>query len=167
MGLFDFLKPQQTTPVVPSILPNLAKQEILNGRLPNINVNRLLLKKDEFCHYAEKAIYEKKTTRKKYIRRNNGYSMPGLFKGTRIHLGGGTTNVSEDLEYSTIRGYLYITNKRVIFLSNDIGFETKVADLTAITPYSNCIELQTKKEIYRVFVPDGEIVNIVLQLIYS
>lgn len=93
MGLWDLFKPQPQTPIVTSILPDVAKQEILRGRLPILNTNKVFLKRGETCHYIDKAIYEKKTVRKRYVRKNNGYSVPGLFKGTRINIGGGSTDV--------------------------------------------------------------------------
>lgn len=92
MGLLDLFKPQSKTPMVQSILPDAAVQEILRGRLPILNTNKIFLKSGEVCHYIDKAIYEKKTVRKRYVRRNSGYSAPGLFKGTRVNYGGGTTD---------------------------------------------------------------------------
>ena len=73
MGLLDLFKPQSKTPMVQSILPDAAVQEILRGRLPILNTNKIFLKSGEVCHYIDKAIYEKKTVRKRYVRRNSGY----------------------------------------------------------------------------------------------
>lgn len=72
MGLLDLFKPQSKTPMVQSILPDAAVQEILRGRLPILNTNKIFLKSGEVCHYIDKAIYEKKTVRKRYVRRNSG-----------------------------------------------------------------------------------------------
>ena len=163
MGFFDFLNPQPKIPVVSTILPDIAKQEILLGRLPILKTNKIFLKKGEVCHYIDKAIYEKKTIRKRTLRRSTGYSMPGLFKGTRINLGSGKTDTVDDIQYDTIRGIIYITNRRIIFVGDQCGFDKKADDLIAITPYTNCIELQFSKEIYKIFVPDGNIPHIVLQ----
>lgn len=165
MGFFDVFKQQPTTPIVSSILPNIAKQEILRGRLPILNTNKIFLKKGEKCHYIEKAIYEKKTIHKRYVRKNTGYSMPGLFKGTRINVGGGNTDVVDNVQYETIRGIIYITDKRIIFVGEQSGFDKKIDDLVAITPYTNCVELQFSKENYKIFVPDGNITQMVLQQI--
>ena len=86
MGFLDIFKPQPTTPTVPSVLPDAAKQQILCGQLPVLAPNNLFLKNGETCHYADRAIYEKRTVNKKRIRKNTGYSMPGLFKGTRVNM---------------------------------------------------------------------------------
>lgn len=163
MGLLDLFKNQPQTPIVQSILPDIAKEEIWKGRLPILNTGKIFLKAGEHCHYIEKAIYEKKTLRRQYVRKNAGYTMPGLFKGTRVRIGGGTTDQKELPEYQLIRGILYITNRRIIFQGEQEGFDLKIADLVAITPYNNCAELQTGKGHYRLFVPDGGLVQMVLQ----
>lgn len=165
MGFFDFLNPQPTTPTVPSVLPDAARQQILRGQLPTLAPNNLFLKNGEICHYADRAIYEKRTVNKKRIRKNTGYSMPGLFKGTRVHVGGGNSEYVEDLKYSTIKGFLYITTKRIIFVGGADGFDRKTEDLVAVTPYANCIEFQFSKDTLKLFVPDGNLPHIVLKLI--
>lgn len=163
MGFLDLFKPQPSAPTIVSILPDVAKQEIMRGRLPVLNTNKIFLKSDEQCHYIDKAIYEKKTVKKRYVRKNTGYSMPGFFKGTRVNLGGGQTDVVDNVQYETIRGILYITNKRIIFVGESSGFDKKIDELIALTPYSNCVELQFSKENYKMFVPDGSIAHAVLQ----
>ena len=47
MGLLDLFKPQSKTPMVQSILPDAAVQEILRGRLPILNTNKIFLKSGE------------------------------------------------------------------------------------------------------------------------
>lgn len=165
MGILDFLNPQPTTPTVPSVLPDAVKQQILRGQLPTLQPNNLFLKNGETCHYADRAIYEKRTVNKKRIRKNTGYSMPGLFKGTRVHVGGGNSEYVDDVKYSTIKGVLYITTKRIIFVGGVDGFDRKTEDLVAVTPYANCIEFQFSKETLKLFVPDGNLPHIVLKLI--
>ena len=165
MGFLDLFYPQPTTPTVPSVLPDVAKQQILRGQLPTLAPNNLFLKKGETCHYADRAIYEKRTVNKKRIRKNTGYSMPGLFKGTRVHVGGGNSEYVDDVKYSTIKGILYITTKRIIFVGGADGFDRKTEDLVAVTPYANCIEFQFSKETLKLFVPDGNLPHIVLKLI--
>ncbi|MEG2259903.1 MAG: hypothetical protein RSB78_06890, partial [Oscillospiraceae bacterium] len=97
MGFLDLFRQQPTLPIVSSILPDVAKQEIMRGRLPILNTDKIFVKSDEQCHYIDKAIYEKKTVKKRYVRRNAGYSVPGLFKGTRINMGGGNTDVVDNV----------------------------------------------------------------------
>lgn len=165
MGFWDLFKPQPQTPIVTSILPDIAKQEILRGRLPILNTNKVFLKRGENCHYIDKAIYEKRTVQKRYVRKNQGYSLPGLFKGTRIRLGGGSTDVVDNVQYETIKGILYITNQRIIFVGNQNGFDKRIDDLVALTPYLNCVEFQFSRDMYKIFVPDGNVIHAVLQYV--
>ena len=164
MGLLDVFR-QPKTPIVQSILPQVAANEIMNGRLPILKTDKIFLRGGENCHYIDKAIYEKKIVRKRYVRRGGGYSVPGLFKGTRVNMGGGLTDVTDNVQYETHRGILYITNKRIIFHGEQEGFDIKLGDLVAIQPYSNCVELQCSKGNYKLFVPNGVVTHAVLQLI--
>lgn len=166
MGFLGLFRQQPTTPTVLSILPDAVKQEIMRGRLPILNTDKIFVKSGEHCRYIDKAIYEKKTVRKSYVRKNNGYSVPGLFKGTRINIGGGKTDVVDSVRYDTYRGILYITDKRIIFVGEQNGFDRKVDDLIAASPFTNCIELQFSKENYTLFVPDGSVAAAVLKMIH-
>ena len=164
MGFLDIFKPK--APMVQSILPQVAVDEILHGRLPILNTDKVFLKAGEHCHYIDKAIYEKRTVQKRYISRKHGTSYPGIFfKDVRHHYGGRTTDVVDNVQYSTFRGILYITNRRMIFVGEQGGFDKKLDELIAITPYSNCVELQTSKETYKIFVPNGTVVHAVLQMV--
>lgn len=163
MGFFDLFKPQP--PMITPILPDAARQEILHGRLPILRSDKIFLKNGENCHYIDKAIYEKRTVRKRYVRHTRNYSTPGLFKGTRHTFGGGHTDQVDNVEYSTHKGILYITNRRLIFVGAQEGFDKRISDIIAVQPYTNCIEIQFSKEQYKIFVPDGTVVHAVLQLV--
>ncbi len=165
MSFFDLFKSQPTVPSIVSILPDVAKQEILCGRLPVLNTKRIFLKSGEQCHYIDKAIYEKKTVKKRHIRRHTGYSMPGLLRGTRINIGGGHTDIVDNVQHKPFRGILYITNKRIIFVGEENSFDKNIDELIALTPYSNCVILQYSNENYKIFVPDGNVVSKALHLI--
>lgn len=165
MGLFSLFQKKPAPTILLSILPDAAKQEIIRGNLPILKTNRIFLKAGEQCHYIDKAIFEKRTIRKRYVRKNVGYSMTGLFKGSHINMGSGNTEVTDNVLYESFRGILYITNKHIIFVGEDGSFDKRVDELIAISPYSNCIDLHFSSDKYRVFVPDGNIVNAVLQLL--
>ena len=52
MGVWDLLFGNKNKiPTVTSILPDAARQEILAGRLPILNTDKLFLKKGEKIHY--------------------------------------------------------------------------------------------------------------------
>lgn len=165
MGFLDIFRRQNLPPTVPSILPDVAKQQIIKGQLPILHPRNLFLKNGEVCHFVDRAIYERRIVNKKRVRKGTGYSMPGLFKGTRVHVGGGKSVLEDDIKYETIKGLIYVTNRRVIFVGGADGFDKKIEDLVAVTPYANCIELQFSKETLRLFVPDGNLPHAVLRLI--
>lgn len=166
MGLIDIFKTPRT-PTVTSILPEVAKKEIIAGRPPILRTTRIFLQDEEILHYMDNAIYEKENVNRRTYRRNAGYSMPGFFKGTRIYLGGGSSDSQNVVSFQQIRGMLYITNKRLIFVGDEDGFDENILTLTAVTPYSNCIQLQFGKSRYRLFVPDGNIPHILLQQLHQ
>ena len=162
MGFFDlFSGPQQTTPTVNSILPDVARKEIENGRLPQLKTENIFLKSGEYCCYIDKALLLVEKTTKTY--RHIGTSVPGLFKGTRVNFGQGKP--VEHTETVQFKGILYITNKRVILQSKENGFDKLHRYLTAIKPYSNGVELQYGNKTYSMVVPDGGLVEWVLKLV--
>ena len=50
-------------------------------------------------------------------------------------------------------------------LTPDVADKDVTVHLVAITPYSNCVELQTSKMHYKIFVPNGNVTQAVLQLV--
>ena len=92
--------------------------------------------------------------------------MPGIIKGTRIYHSGGDSSTVEDEKFETIKGLLYVTNKRIVFIGGHESFDEKISDLLSATPYANCVELQFERVCYKVFVPDGNVVYQVLRLVH-
>ena len=158
MGLFG---PKQQTQIADSILPIAAKNEIMASRLPQLNTNRIFLKKGEVCSYIDKAILNIHVIKK--MNRHIRHSSPGLFKGTRV--GSGITKPIEYEEVKQQKGILYITNKRIIFQASQNAFEKQHRYLTSVEPYSNVVVLQYGEKTYELIVPDGAIVSQVLNII--
>lgn len=167
MGLFSWLfsQPDPPVPTVNTILPDAAKQEIKNGRLPILRTDSLFVQKGEKIHFIDKSILlvEKKKT--SYVSKNMGFSGPGLFKGNRVHFGGGVAEPVEDIVTDQYKGILYITNKRVIFVNKQQGFDKPFRSLSAVTPYSNGIELQYGSKTYSLIVNDGQLVYDVFKIL--
>ena len=131
------------------------------SRLPQLNTNRIFLKKCEVCSYIDKSILNIHTVKK--INKQFRHSAPGLFKGTRISSG-----ISKPIEYEEMKqqkGILYITNKRIIFQATQNAFEKQHRYLTSVEPYSNAVVLQYGDKTYELIVPDGAIVSHVLNLV--
>ena len=161
MGFLDALFGGQTAPVVTSILPLAARQEIMNGRLPRLNTDKIFLKKGEYCCYIDKAILAIDKVKKVY--RHIGTSAPGLFKGQRISFGQGIPK--EYVESENHKAILYVTNQRIILQCKGHGFDKAYRYLSAIKPYDNAIELQYGNKTYELFVPDGVVLYKAIQLV--
>lgn len=162
MGLFDAIfGTQNQIPTVTTILPDAARQEILAGRLPILNTDKLFLKRGEKIHFIDKAINLEQKVVKEYV--HTGHSTPGLLKGNRWSTGRGKT--IEHTKLIQHRGILYITNQRIVFQATEWGFDKTYRYLTAITPYRNACEMQFGNKSYCMIVADGNVVNQVLQLI--
>ena len=144
-----------------SIYPSAARAEVMNGRLPHLNTDKLFLKQGEFCAYADKALLN--VHLKKRMSKHTGVTMPGLVKGHRVHTG--FTKPIEYEEMKQVRGILYITNKRVIFQASEHAFEKTHGRLSTVTPFSNAVVLQFGNQIYELIVYDGSVVNQVLKLV--
>lgn len=168
MGFFSWLFSQPTPPSLPTvytILPDAAKQEILNGRLPRLNTDTIFTQKGEYIHYIDKGILLKDKTKKHYQSKHSGYSMPGLFKGDRITFGNGQAEPIEEIITEQFKGILYVTNKRIIFVNKDNGFDKPYRNLSAVTPYNNGIELQYGSTTFCILIPDGSLLNEVIKLV--
>lgn len=161
MGLMDFFFGNNNVPTVSTILPDLAKQEILSGRLPRLNTDNLFLKKGEYCCYIDKAILLVDKTKK--VLRHHSFSTPGLFKGNRHSFGSGETK--EYIETQRFKAILYITNQRIILQCKDHGFDKSFKYLSAVKPFSNGIELQYGNKTYSLVVPDGTVPDQVIKII--
>ncbi len=165
MGLLDGLLYRKRTPEVDSMLPEAAIQAIMSGQLPILKTSRVFLNYGELCHYMDNAVYQKEKKIRVSNRTNNGYRMPGLFKGTAFYMGNGQTKSREVSEYIQIKGILFVTNQRIIFSSSDEGFVFEMAKLTALTPYTNAVEMQFSNKTYTIFVPNGNVVSNVVHYI--
>ncbi len=160
MGLFDALFGQKM-PTVTSILPSAAKQEIMAGRLPQLNTDTLFLKNGERVHFIDKAMNMEEKTKKTF--QHIGFSTPGLFKGNRISYGRGKPIEKQENVFHA--GILYITNRRIVFQAKENGFDKEFKHLTTIVPYNNAVDLQFGNKSYTLLVADGAIVNQTIQLI--
>ena len=57
---------QNQIPTVTTILPDAARQEIVAGRLPILNTDKLFLKRGEKIHFIDKAINMEQKVVKEY-----------------------------------------------------------------------------------------------------
>ena len=146
--LFGIYTPQiPQPPAMTSVLPFAAQKSLQNGILPTLNVSTLIMSQGEICHYVDKACLFTKKVERHYRRVNRGSSFR-VMKGWTYHTGNGESHPVEiELPVYT-PGYLYFTNKRVVFVSKEKGFEKKLSSLTAVTGYSDAIVLKFSSKTY-------------------
>lgn len=151
-------------PIMTSVLPAVAINDIRAGKLPKLNVSNISLGNGEICHYIDEACLVTKKIEKHYHRRNNGMSFK-IAKGMYYHTGDSN---GHPIEYEIpiyTKGYLCITNKRVVFVSKEKGFDKKIKAISSITPYTDAIGLQFGEKIFNVLLPSSDIANMVLNLL--
>ena len=164
MGLLSYLfggnsQPQQPPQII-SIYPQPAVTKLMAGVLPVVTVDKIILGKGEVCHYVDRAVLmtEKKMRKSQHV--GGSYR---IFSGSYLHTG---DTISEPVsEPDFTKGYFYITNKRTIFVASKNGFDKEIKRITAITPYSNAVDLQFGSKTYILFVPDGNVPKHVFDLL--
>lgn len=139
---------------IPAIMPAGAIEQINRGILPTMNTDKIMLTKDEECHFAERCILITEKVSKHYESRHNGYSVK-LTKHVTYRTGKSRGTPIEDITQARIKGLVYITDKRVIFVTDKNAFDKKLSSLTACVPYSNALKLQFGTKTYTLMVPDG------------
>lgn len=149
----------ERTPYLESILPRGAQQEISRGILPFLHCDSLTLAEGEFCHYADCAIYEKRIRLPRLAARRQP---AGVF---RSRDGARPVPAASDVAFEQIDGFLYITSSRVLFSGGDEYWDRSLDGLLAAKPYLNCIKFQFGRESLKVFVPDGSLPHLALNLI--
>lgn len=158
-SLRTFGHPQdiQQTPHLESILPPKARDEMMMGQLPLLRCDGLILDPDETCHYADRAIYEKKIRQPRGATKRIGF---GIFHSRNNHT---AKDSVVDIVFEQVEGFFYVTNCRVVFSgSGGEYWDRGLRELLSVKPYLNCVKLQFGKDSYKVFVPDGNLPHLVL-----
>lgn len=157
MGIFsDLFSPEKNSvsESIPPIMPAGAITQINNGILPIMNTDKIMLTKGEECHFAERAILVTEKVSKRYEGRSNGYSIK-LSKHVTYRVGKNNGRPVEEITEEKTKGLIYVTNKRIIFLSDKNAFDKKYSALTACMPYSNAVKLQFGTKTFTLMLPDG------------
>ncbi len=147
-------------PQLMTILPTAAVHKIQTGVLPVLQSDKLVLKHGETCHFIDVSAVI--TERRHYQSRRRGSSVH-MARGWTIHTGS-TTSVPVTTAEVT-RGIFYITNRRIVFVAKRHGFSHNLSALTAVTPYSNGLDLQFGNKTHQVVLPCGDIAKAVIDLL--
>ena len=130
---------------------------IENGEIPPLNVD-LNLHKNEVCYFKTlTSLHEQRTITKRINYGGPSYSikiMRGLYYRT------GSYNVKKVQEEQLVmldNGYLYLTNKRLLFIGNKKNSTIRLNRILAFTPYTNGLEIVKDSGRNPFFLIDGDI----------
>jgi hypothetical protein len=119
-----------------------------------------------FLVYGEVAVYHSQATRKeaknRVVGRTGSYGggTIRIAKGLSIHTGGSSSRPIYGEVSMQYPGELIITNERIIFLSNQKGFELNHQNITAATAYKDGFAFQSKNTSYVLLVPRMDLATI-------
>lgn len=119
-----------------------------------------------FLNYGEVAVYHSQATRQetknRVIGRTGSYGggTVRIAKGLSIHTGGSSSRPIYGDVSMQYPGEFIITNERIIFLSNQKGFELKHQSITAATAYKDGFAFQSKNTSYVLLVPRADLATL-------
>lgn len=140
-----------STPILS--LPMGAKADIENGKLPTFFCRNLFLSQDEVCHFIENARYDTFSVQKHYVRYGGGSSTAKNNKRYRSSCYSYHPYTTQIKTRHT--GTIYITNKRIVFTSNNYGVTISLTDIIIAMPSDKIISFHCTESIYQFYVPDS------------
>ena len=138
-------------------------KKIDNFELPKINTNNLILKNDEYCCFMDKAKTQKsKKITKGYERKIDSVRV----LGTSWRTGQSTSKAIRTEEITNYEGTLYLTNKRVIYVSlGGESFDKPIEKITAIEEAKDGIIIQIGSKTHLIIMDTHVLFMQVLNLI--
>jgi hypothetical protein len=122
----------------------------------HINDVSIMLGENEYCFYKDKSfIYEEKEEIVGYKSRNDGVSIR-IANGFSYRTGNGDSKAIKKVKEIEHKGILYLTNKRVIYVCDKVGFEKKITDITSIQGAYSFLILQIGSKTYKFTTPSAD-----------
>lgn len=138
---------------------------IEQGGLPTIVGTPVILEEGEAAHYYAPAI--RSVTKNRVVGHTGGGAGVSVrvAKGVSVRTGGGSSqNVRSDVtDYFT--GAVVLTNRRLVFLHNQAGFECKLSSVSAVTPLTDSILIQSGTKSYQLLVARSDLFETVLRAV--
>lgn len=133
-------------------MDDIAISMIESGKLPTVSNTPVLLTENEIAHFYAPAT--KIVTKNRAIgKTGNGAGVRvRVAKGVSVSTGGGSSRTIFGEVSETYSGSLVLTNKRIVFIHSQSGFECKISSLTAVTPVGDSIVIQAGSKTYQFFV---------------
>lgn len=122
---------------------------IAQGELPVVTGTPVLLEEGEVAHYYAPAM--KIVTKNKAVGRTGSGAgvRVRVAKGVSVSTGGGSSRTVYGEVAETYSGAIVLTNRRIVFIHNQAGFECKISALTAVTPVDGSVVVQAGSKTYQ------------------
>uniref|UniRef100_UPI0022E66B21 hypothetical protein n=1 Tax=Enterocloster aldenensis TaxID=358742 RepID=UPI0022E66B21 len=133
------------------------------GNIPHIETNLIILKKGEFASFESPAYMS--ITKNKLVgsKGSGGGVSVRVAKGLYVRSGSsGSRKIYKDVE-ETYPGTFIVTNKRMVFLNPQKGFEITYPKLTSVYSDGNSLSLQSQSKGYNVSVSTPSVVAALIQ----
>ncbi len=127
-------------------------QAIQGGVLPVVSGVPVILAEGEVARFFAPA--RRYITKTKAIGRtgSGGGVSVRVAKGISVRSGGGASQTVYDDVTDAFAGQVVLTDRRIVFLANQNGFDCKLAAISAITPEGDRIMIQAGSKSYRLTV---------------
>lgn len=124
-------------------------QQIEAGVLPTLAVVPVILAEGEVGHFCAPAC--RYITKKKAVGRtgSGGGVSVRVAKGVSVRSGGGASQTIYDDVTDTFGGLVVLTNRRIVFMSKQNGFDCKLSSISAIAPEGGRVMIQAGSTVYR------------------
>lgn len=138
---------------------------IEQGGLPTIVGTPVVLEEGEAAHYYAPAI--RFVTKNRIVGHTGGGAGVSVrvAKGVSVRTGGGSSqNVRSDVT-DDFTGAVVLTNRRLVFLHNQAGFECKLSSVSSVTPLTDSILIQSGVKSYQLSVARSDLFETVLRAV--
>lgn len=138
---------------------------IEQGGLPEITGTPVVLEEGEVAHYYAPAI--RSVTKNRVVGHTGGGAGVSVrvAKGVSVRTGGGSSqNVRSDVT-DDFTGAVVLTNRRLVFLHNQAGFECRLSSVSAVTPLTDSILIQSGAKSYQLSVARSDLFETVFRAV--
>lgn len=127
-------------------------QQIQGGVLPVLSSVPVVLEEGEVAHFFAPA--RRYITKKKAVGRtgSGGGVSVRVAKGVSVRSGGGASQTVYDDVTDAFDGLAVLTNRRIVFLAKQNGFDCKLSAISAILPEGDGLMIQAGAKNYRLAV---------------
>lgn len=134
--------------------------------LPNVDTP-VFLSDDEVAVYYCAAT--RQNVKNRVVGRSGGYvgGSIRIAKGVSIHTGGSMGNPVYGEVVTHYEGEMVLTNKRLVFLSSQKGFEVPYKSITTAEFHADSIVIQNKSQFYTVLIPKPDLAEIAFYAVYN